>query len=152
MSRMRWNCNGKGCYLTGRWDSSSIGQHVPLLRGISCTDIDGALEVKNQVLMVENKNNADASNSPQEYVLLAMARLGASVLIQWTDNPELDDVTHVKLILPGGHATGRIPMDAAERDQEVADWAMWADKGGIETHPWTQYNFADSFAAPSANV
>lgn len=144
MTVFRHKCNTRGCWLEQRWDSNLFGRAAeavdgawPFPRGISPSDIDGFVECRGSVLFIETKGAGVSIPTGQDIALKSLRRLGATVLIQFCDEPATDSVVEGILLVPGYGPPRRFRLNRLERDRLAQAWFAWADAGGHGQHPWS---------------
>jgi hypothetical protein len=73
MTRMRHDCETRGCRLRIRWDPASLDGTLP--RGASFGDMDGWAEIGGRFLFIEHKGEGAIPENGQRKALIQLARL-----------------------------------------------------------------------------
>lgn len=127
---MRWNCKQKGeCYLKSLPDWGILKDCFP--RGISPTDIDGLIEIKGNLLVLEWKKPGAVIQEGQQQALRGISLYRKATVFVVFGNPKLPTVEALQEVHLGKfHPAVRCTLkDLRARCQR---WGRWAN-----THPLT---------------
>lgn len=133
---MRWNCQGRGCFNVKR--RPKIEEFAECFPGkIAMGDIDGGVEFRGRLLMLEWKSERDDAADGQDIMFRNISRYGAVEVLVAVGNAETMEVTAVGRYAHG-EFSGMAPGNLDDLKQLMRDWvAMCNREGTLYLRPYS---------------